>query len=171
MLDLVILRHGRAEPARGGMTDEERPLSAAGEGSFQLAARGMVRLLAPPVEIVASPYLRTRQTARILREALAEVEKDSRLAESDARLVPGAPADEAVHLVRERDGGEGAGTLILVSHMPLAGRLAGRLLGVRPLDLATGEACAIRLDGDHGRLAWKLPESAAAAIIEDGVHE
>ena len=166
MLDLVIIRHGRAAPARGGLPDEDRPLSEEGTDRFQAAARGLSRLLAPPVEIISSPYLRARQTARILREALAEVEKDSILAESDSRLVPGGPEGEIARLALDR-ALTAQGTLLLVSHMPMVGRLAGRLLGARPLALATGEACAIRLDGDHGILTWKLPE-VAAAMIEDG---
>ena len=121
-LVLDVLRHGEAGPAGSG-GDAERALSPGGiraiaELAERLAAEGW-----RPDRIFSSPLLRARQTGEIVRGA-----------------APGAPAIELLdELLAESDPedalealdahGAGAGHVLLVTHQPLAGRLAARLTG------------------------------------------
>ena len=164
MLDLVLLRHGRACAFQGGITDEERHLTDDGIRTFTLAAQGLAQRLSPPVVIISSPYLRARQTARILREELAEVDLDSCLEESDSRLVPEGRELEAAEMALIKASDMGSGTLLLVSHMPMVGRLAGHFLNTPAPSMATGEACSIDLTGERATLNWRLTEAEASII-------
>ncbi|MDY7115696.1 phosphohistidine phosphatase SixA [Halomonas sp. SSL-5] len=114
---LLIMRHGEAGPGR---PDAGRELTDRG----QQEARRMAAWLATRDELaglrlLASPYRRARQTAAIVGEAL-EVEPEvlSIITPDDS---PRAVADWLL----EHSAG---GPLLLVSHMPLVGALAGLLV-------------------------------------------
>ncbi|MFP4262858.1 MAG: phosphohistidine phosphatase SixA [Halomonas sp.] len=114
---LWLMRHGEAGP---GTPDSERELTARGRAE----AGRMAAWLAGPdgpgeARLLASPYRRARQTARLVGEALAlEVETLSLLTPDDA---PGPVSDWLLAQPAGRP-------LILVSHMPLVGALAGLLV-------------------------------------------
>jgi len=67
---LLIVRHAAAVP-RGteGLPDAERPRTERGQKRFELAARGLARLIPVPALILASPLVRARQTADIAAAA------------------------------------------------------------------------------------------------------
>ncbi|MGI9116098.1 MAG: SixA phosphatase family protein, partial [Gaiellales bacterium] len=68
MTDVVIVRHAIAEerdPQRWP-DDGLRPLTAFGRERFAPAARGLGTLVGRPERVLASPYVRTWQTAEIL---------------------------------------------------------------------------------------------------------
>ena len=71
-MDLYIVRHAiaveRGDPAYPW--DDDRPLTPEGIHKFRLAARGLEKLEARIERILASPLLRARQTAEILRDAV-----------------------------------------------------------------------------------------------------
>ncbi|TMQ60632.1 MAG: phosphohistidine phosphatase SixA [Candidatus Eisenbacteria bacterium] len=72
-MELLIVRHAIAvehgDPAF--KRDEDRPLTPEGMHKFRLAARGLKEFAPKPVRIVSSPLIRARQTAEILRDAVA----------------------------------------------------------------------------------------------------
>jgi phosphohistidine phosphatase len=72
-MNLLIVRHGiavdRGDPAYPW--DDDRPLTAEGIHKFRIAARGLKALGVHPERIVSSPLVRARQTAEILRDAVA----------------------------------------------------------------------------------------------------
>ena len=75
--------------------------------------------------LVASPALRSRQTAEALAEAF----------EIDARIAPTASLDDHLAVIGEpRAGGPAAPALVLVGHQPVLGRLASHLLAGHALD-------------------------------------
>jgi phosphohistidine phosphatase len=106
---LWILRHGEAEAH--ARTDAERNLTERGRAEV---LRGAAHLIGQPLgAIIASPYVRAQQTARLVREALGFV--------PDIRTVPwltpeGSPEQVLAHLEAEDN-------VLLVSHQPLVGNL------------------------------------------------
>jgi phosphohistidine phosphatase len=73
-MDLYLVRHAiAADRAEGTFpNDDERPLTPEGIHKFRLAARGLSELGMKPGRIVSSPLLRAKQTAEILRDAVAK---------------------------------------------------------------------------------------------------
>ncbi len=108
-MKLWILRHGEAEAH--ARTDAERNLTERGRAEV---LRSAAHLIGQPLNaIIASPYVRAQQTARLVREALGFV--------SDIRTVPwltpeGSPEQVLAHLEAEDN-------VLLVSHQPLVGNL------------------------------------------------
>src|SRR5205814_4488466 len=66
---IVFLRHGRAEDAREGLTDEERPLTAEGHAEMMKLAAGVERAFPRAQTIVSSPLTRAVQTALWISKA------------------------------------------------------------------------------------------------------
>ncbi|WNK21377.1 phosphohistidine phosphatase SixA [Halomonas piscis] len=115
---LWIMRHGEAAD---GSPDSARPLTADGEQQASLMANRLAERCraddAAVTRIVTSPYLRARQTAAIMGEALGvAVETLSGITPEDS---PQAFCDWLVNQ---------SGNLLMVSHMPLVGALAGLLV-------------------------------------------
>lgn len=108
-MKLWILRHGEAEAH--ARTDAERNLTERGRAEV---LRSAAHLIGQPLgAIIASPYVRAQQTARLVREALGFV--------PDIRTVPwltpeGSPEQVLAQLEAEDN-------VLLVSHQPLVGNL------------------------------------------------
>lgn len=124
MPDVLIMRHGEAGP---GHPDHARRLTPHGEQEAQIMARwlaervGSGELLLP--RLYASPYVRAQQTAQALCNTLgASLETLDFITPDDA---PSAVSD---WLLEQPEGAP----IILVSHMPLVGELAGLLVEGRP---------------------------------------
>ncbi|MDN6179525.1 MAG: phosphohistidine phosphatase SixA [Halomonas subglaciescola] len=118
MSRLWIMRHGEAAP---GTPDSARRLTPLGEQQAATMARRLAQQQAdgePSVSrIIASPLVRARQTAGEMGDALGVgVETLSGIAPDDS---PQAFCD---WLVRQ------SGNVLMVSHMPLVGALAGLLV-------------------------------------------
>jgi len=71
-MDLLLVRHGLAGKADPSLwpDDDLRPLTAKGRKAFKAAAKGLKRAGPLPSLILASPALRTRETAALLAKAL-----------------------------------------------------------------------------------------------------
>ena len=110
LLDLVIFRHGEAQPFV--VRDEERALTNYGQSRAREQAQLLAELGFKPDEIIHSPFVRTTQTADICQEVL-----QAPLIRSDNCLLHGG-YPEQVPLVFSP-----AKSILLVSHMPLVGRL------------------------------------------------
>ena len=74
-MELILLRHAKAEDHAAALPDEQRELTAKGRKRAQAISRGLRRLLNATgrIEIWASPALRSRQTADIVAEELGGV--------------------------------------------------------------------------------------------------
>ncbi len=145
---LDILRHGEAEPAGTG-GDAARPLSAAGRRALAGLAETLAKEGWRPDRIFSSPLKRARQTAEIVRGAAPRAPAIERL---DELLADCDPSDVLGALEAL---GANTGHLLLVSHQPLAGRLAALLTGeehpFRPGTLVRIE-CAPGLAPARGRV-------------------
>ena len=109
-VDLVILRHGEAEPYIN--SDAERELTSRGREE----TRAQIALLAEqgfqPEEIIHSPFTRTTQTAGVCHEFFP----DAKLRAHSGLMHSAQP--EMVPLIW----GE-SNSVLLASHMPLVARL------------------------------------------------
>ncbi|MFM7465848.1 MAG: SixA phosphatase family protein [Cyanobium sp.] len=124
-VELLLLRHGIAEPRGRGMEDGARALTAEGRQRTRLICQraGSLGLKAPV--LVSSPHLRASQTA--------ELAVDAGLAPSftcDEGLAPGA---DPWPLLQQLCGqGETPRRWMLVGHEPDLGNLVCRLLAAPP---------------------------------------
>lgn len=137
------MRHGHAEAH--APSDAQRRLTSRGREAVLHSA---AQLVGRPLEaIVSSPYVRARETAELAAEAL-----QSRLVlEIVPWLTPDSSLREALSLLAARPEAE----ILLVSHLPLIGELAGMLLeGHRQSPIAMGTASLLGLEGD-----WPLAGS------------
>ena len=136
---IEVIRHGKAERDAPSGRDADRPLRARGERQ----ARGLGDLLTAqerrPARLLASPFVRARETARLIAERVGiEVEFAS-------ALEVGNPLEAAVRLIEEH---AGASPLALVGHNNQLEDLVNFLLP--PSDdfghLRTGEAAILEID-------------------------
>lgn len=124
MAEVLIMRHGEAAP---GYPDQARRLTPHGELEAEKMARWLsqrvaVGELAMP-KFYASPYARAQQTAQRLCDALGtELETLAFITPEDS---PRAVSD---WLLNQPEGAP----IMLVSHMPLVGGLAGLLVEGSP---------------------------------------
>lgn len=121
---LFLMRHGEAGP---GQPDSWRELTARGRKEAVRMAHWLAsRLEAPEREalrIAASPYVRAQQTAAIVAEHL------NAGVETLALITPDEPIDPVIDWLQ---GNSRQAPWLLVSHMPLVGALAARLVDGDP---------------------------------------
>ncbi|MFV8781969.1 phosphohistidine phosphatase SixA [Microbulbifer sp. SA54] len=116
---LFVLRHGKAEPF--SKSDETRALTDQGREDVAAVCKERASELAQVKTLWASPFVRTRQTAKIVAETFGlEVEINENLT-SDTPL--------QVLLDALGEVGEERFPLLLVSHQPLVGSLVNGLCG------------------------------------------
>lgn len=85
---LIILRHGKADPARGGQEDHERPLAERGVREAMLMGGYMAKHGVLPQRTLCSTSMRTRQTYEGVQAA-------------HGRLPP-AEYEDAIYMASER---------------------------------------------------------------------
>ncbi|EWC42498.1 phosphohistidine phosphatase SixA [Pseudomonas stutzeri] len=136
-MKLWLLRHGHAEPR--ARTDAERNLT---EGGRRDVRRSSTFLRGQPLQaILVSPFHRAQQTADEVRKALGFTGP----CETVSWLTPEADLNEALRGLDQRSESD----LLLVTHQPFVGNLAGWLLNGHhgdPLPMAT--ASLAELEGE-----------------------
>ena len=157
-MDCILFRHGLAvDRSVWSGDDRSRPLTDEGRKNTRHAVRGLVQLGVIPTLILCSPYLRTRQTADIVRDILNTSECPRHCAE----LLSDAAPEHLFDVLTEFDRDA---CVFCVGHEPLLGHAAGLMMLGQPvagLSFGTSEACRIRFDGmprpGSGTLQWRLP--------------
>jgi len=136
-MDLLLWRHAEAED---GFPDLQRALTARGEKQAKHMAAWLKAHAPKPLRIIASPALRTQQTARALHLPFA----------TDERLRPDAGVVDLLAAAGWPDGGKATGdddspagefpsatplsrgerqrAVLVVGHQPTLGRVAALLL-------------------------------------------
>ncbi len=114
-MDLILWRHAEAELLRPGHDDMERGLTPKGERQARRMAAWLNEQLPHSTRILASPALRTQQTARAL----------GRHFKSTMLLAAGRGVDDLLEAARWPDSGE---AVLIVGHQPTLGLVAARLL-------------------------------------------
>jgi phosphohistidine phosphatase len=153
-----LFRHGPAgkRDASRWRDDAQRPLTARGEARTRAASRGLERLIADRVSVVAtSPYERAARTARLAADALG----CERIETLDV-LIPGAATLRALRAITAL---ASKGVVVVVGHEPDLGKLAGTMVfgDGSHLPLKKAGACAIDFTENpasgQGTLAWLVP--------------
>lgn len=137
-MKLWLLRHGEAEPV--ARRDAERNLTARGRQQVREVAE---HLQGRPLQaVLVSPYVRAQQTADLLCEELGFT--GQRLTASWL-----TPESELRQTLREL-AGFAHDELLLVTHQPLVGSLAGLLIhGHRQQPLPMNTASLALLEGEE----------------------
>lgn len=137
MRRLLLLRHAQAEPAGSGGADSDRPLSPRGRVEALEAAHCIADAGLKCQALLASPAVRTRETAAIVAaelqlQQLPRFEPGFYLGDADALLAPLGTLDA------------GISTLLLVAHNPGISELAQRFQRAPPpLELRTAGLCLV----------------------------
>jgi len=136
-MKLWLLRHGHAEPHNS--RDAQRQLTAEGR---QEVLQSAAQLIGQPLQaILCSPYVRTRQTAELVVEAL----QSPVVVEVVPWLTPESSVRDALVNLAARPEGE----ILLVSHQPLIGELGGMLEhGHRQQPLPMSTSSLARFEGE-----------------------
>lgn len=142
-MELVLWRHAEAED---GPDDLARALTPKGRRQADKMAHWLRGQLPAAVRIVASPAVRTRETADAL--GLPYV--------VDQQIAPDATAEQ---LLAASGWPDGHGVVILVGHNPAISVLAARLAGTEESSVVLRRAAAwwyaSKTDGADRRLALK----------------
>ncbi len=125
MLELLLLRHAKAEQGGVATADRDRPLAPRGHAQSLEMGRRMAEAGYRPARIICSSALRTRETLLGILPALmpnlpagAEIRLDPRLYEgSDATYLDVIRAEPS------------AGPILLIGHNPAIQALAHSLVG------------------------------------------
>ncbi len=138
-MEVIILRHGRAEPAAA--KDSQRPLTPAGREEIHSVLRQCEGVIAKVDTVWVSPYLRAQQTwgeVQLQVPALART-----AAQTCPFLTPGGNPHEIIERLYRQQ--EDITRVLLVSHQPLLGTLLDELCGLEPgqYRLSTGSMAAI----------------------------
>ena len=165
-MELYIVRHAiaveRGDPAYPW--DDDRPLTPEGIHKFRLAARGLEKLGVRPDHILSSPLIRARQTAEILRDAIAaELEITY-----SPKLKPDSDFGDSLGAVAAL----GAKSVAVVGHEPhLSGFASYLLCGPRQsasVVLRKGATALIHFPGEPapglGFLEWLLQPNVLRRI-------
>jgi phosphohistidine phosphatase len=109
-MQLMILRHAKAEKAAPGVRDRDRKLDGRGQSDAAMIAAYMVRHDLQPRRILVSAAQRTRETWQCMAEAFAAVPVayEDRLYESGS--------EQILAVIREL--GRAAPTLLVIGHNP-----------------------------------------------------
>lgn len=159
---LVLLRHAQAgSPGDWDGADRDRPLTEAGQVSARRMAASLSALLPGQAELLSSPYLRARQTAAPLAEALDIPVRQKKW------LAPGQVTGVELEALAARMPADG--TLVVVGHEPDLSSLAGRLMGgaTRACGVHMGKGAACALDGGLPgpmQLVWLLPRAVLEGL-------
>lgn len=145
---LYILRHGEAE-ARAA-SDAERALTGHGRNEIGSVAEQLKRKVPEIARVLVSPYRRAQETAAIMVETLGLPTP-----ETERLLTPDSSPWLVLELLRQVPTQDG---VLLVSHMPLVGRLVLELApGLGAKGFQTGELVVLDWPGEGaGELVSRL---------------
>jgi phosphohistidine phosphatase len=166
-VNLFMLRHGIAveRGTPGYAKDSDRPLTPKGERKLWQISEAMEALKLSFDMILASPYLRARQTADVVAEALGARKR----LEFDESLTPGGNSKDLIELIRDRR--PPPESVLLVGHEPYLSQLVSMLISggaQAAIELKKGGLCKLEVDllrnGRCASLAWLLTPKQMALM-------
>jgi phosphohistidine phosphatase len=166
-MNLYLLRHGLAVElgTHGLIKDSERPLTPKGERKLWRIAEGMKALELTFELILSSPYVRARQTAEIIAEALHA----SKTIEFSETLTPGGSTKKLIELLNHLK--PDLENVLLVGHEPHLSDFISLLVSGKPgfgVVMKKGGLCKLSVDSlRYGRCAaleWLLTPAQIALM-------
>jgi phosphohistidine phosphatase len=162
---IYLVRHAiAADRGTEYPDDSKRPLTPKGARKFKEVARGFA-LLEPDVDIIlTSPYVRARQTAEILSEALPGSPK---VIQTKAMT----PEATFIQFSEELGGHAGREVMALVGHEPSISAFAAKLIGAKGL-IEFKKGAIARIDvasvppAHAGRLVWLIPPRVFSVLVK-----
>ena len=162
-MQVLLIRHARAEERRLLRRDASRALTEDGRRRFRRAARGLRAELPELERIITSPLVRARETAELLASAYKQIK-----VEHQPLLAPGKPPAKLVAWLAAQPR---EACIALIGHEPDLGRLAGLLLTGKArsfMHVKKGAALLIEFPNavrtGRGVLRWQLAASQLAAL-------
>lgn len=161
-MDIYILRHGIAEPAGPGGSDEKRALTDEGRAKLRPVLQRARAIKVAPSLILSSPLVRAVQTAELAAEVLGY---KGRIVRTDAL----APSSSPEAVWREVRGHDGESAVLLAGHEPLLSAAASYLLGADHVVLNVKKGALARIEvpeltrTPRGLLHWLLTPKLAAS--------
>jgi phosphohistidine phosphatase len=165
-MNLYLIRHALAVEAGspGYEDDSQRPLTDKGRKKMRMIAKGLLSLGLDFDMIVSSPYVRTRETAKILGDVFKARKK---VAFSD-NLIPAGDGKKFISEINEK---YSVDALAVVGHEPALSTLIGMLAGNDghiDLSLKKGGVCLLVADDlrqeRRATLEWLLPPSVLTGL-------
>jgi phosphohistidine phosphatase len=147
-MEVYFFRHGEAEPAAPGGSDQSRHLTDRGKRDVHTVGVRLQAAGVKPEAILTSPLVRARQTGEILQQVFGVK------AEHDERLRCGATLGSVQTLLSECS----KERVMLVGHEPDLSTIVGQLTGGR-VKLSTSAVARVDVDTfepGHGILMWLL---------------
>ena len=154
-MEIYFFRHGEAEPAAPGGSDESRQLTDQGKRDSRTVAAALRAARVRPQAICTSPLLRARQTGEILQQVFGVKTG------ADERLRSGATVGAVQTLVAEC----AKARVMLVGHEPDLSTIVGQLTGGR-VKLSTSGAARVDVETfepGHGTLMWLVSPKLLAS--------
>ncbi|MBP2653429.1 MAG: phosphohistidine phosphatase [Firmicutes bacterium] len=155
-MELVLLRHAKAEECPPWISDEERNLTPKGRKKAQAAAKGLVKFLhdVDQLEIWSSHALRSVQTAQILAANFGGMEV------KEYRYIYTGRLEEVMKELRQM---RADAVVVVVGHEPHLGVWAKQLAGVT-LPFKKCAAAGFKIDFEE-ELNIKLEWFASSKIL------
>lgn len=160
-MELILMRHGKAEDGQPHLPDRERRLTPQGRERIEAAARAFRSRLVEKerVHIWSSDLRRAKETAEIIAAPYgSEVRVMAEIGHGELDAVVESWAD-----LSAKD------TLIIVGHEPDMGLWSARIANV-VLPFRPGSAAAFRLEErvpPFGRLLWFMHSGMWAKLTDD----
>jgi len=155
MVNLVIMRHGEAEPLSS--QDSQRQLTAKGRAEVSQMANWLAQQYQPLDWVVCSPFVRTRQTAELMLAQQGNTTQFEILPE----LVPEGDCHQVQLYINARLEHTPDARFLLVSHMPLVSFLVETFTknGCTPVFETSGLVCIDYQPFAAGKLLERMAPS------------
>ena len=170
-MNLYLMRHAIAAEPDEHTEDSQRPLTEKGHKKLSKIARNLEKLELKFDVILTSPYLRARQTANVVADALDIKHKHVVKSEN---LTPLGFADklvEEIKLLDEISTRKPVENLLLVGHEPFLSQLVGMLVAgdaSLSIDMKKAGLCKLSIEqltyGRCATLEWLLTSAQLTAI-------
>lgn len=151
-MQVVLMRHGEAVDSRLAADDSRRWLTDGGRRTVRSVGRTFAGLDLRFSCIYTSPLVRAVQTAEIL--AATQPAFDGPI---EVHVPLSSEAGTTAQALSPLDHAPDDSVIVMVSHMPKVGGLAGHLVGTDHFPgFKTGAACLIEVAEGRGALRWML---------------
>lgn len=160
-MDIILIRHGKAEDRTDHTEDAQRALTSAGRKKLQETLPGLHSMVSDldKAQIWTSPFFRASQTAQIVSELfkIKTIRPFDFIATGDFEAITETLAVE-----------KPKGPVLIIGHEPHLGLWSERFCGIR-LPFKKGVAACFKIDPKRkisGELRWFFQPKAMGRLIQ-----